>query len=156
MTGDAVGSNERWLVVLVDDDDTFLSDYGRGLQLFSVAHSRREVEIATFNDAREAMEFAGKKTGRRWLWILDSMMPFRADFSAAETRSGLLTGVSMLKRLREIQTTERAVRFVILTNYAKEEVEAALGDAGIDGVVSKLHCTPRQLAAKVDGIIMGR
>ena len=115
--------------ILLVEDDAFVRD------LYNTVLTKAGYEIEIANDGEEAVGMAGYKIYD--LILLDIMLP-------------KLTGMEVLKTLREEGSRAKSTPIYLLTNLGEENIIQEAYKLGANGYLLKAKYLPKQLVEEVD------
>ncbi|OGC47222.1 hypothetical protein A2886_01070 [candidate division WWE3 bacterium RIFCSPHIGHO2_01_FULL_42_13] len=115
--------------ILLIEDDAFIRD------LYKAVLTKAGYELETAVDGQEAIEKAAKNTYD--LILLDIMLP-------------KLTGIEVLKVLREVGSKANATPVYVLTNLGEDTIMEEANKLGANGYFLKAKYLPKQLVEEIN------
>lgn len=118
--------------ILLVEDDLYIQDiYERSLK-----HSGYDIEIAS--DGNEALKKAQHQVFD--LILLDIMLPG-------------VTGIDVLRSLRDPHSTAKDTPILLITNLGKEDIIKQAFKIGADGYLLKARLTPENVIDEIDAFL---
>ncbi len=115
--------------ILLIEDDAFIRD------LYKTVLTKAGYELEVAVDGQEAVEKAAKDTFD--LILLDIMLP-------------KLTGIEVLKVLREVGSKANATPVYVLTNLGEDTIMEEANKLGANGYFLKAKYLPKQLVEEIN------
>jgi CheY-like chemotaxis protein len=115
--------------ILIAEDDFFIRD------IYSKVFSLAGYEVTLAVDGEEALQKLKEQTFD--MILLDIMMP-------------KVTGLDVLKQLRQMPAPAKDTSVFILSNLGQENVIEEAFKIGMDGYIIKSQMTPQQIVAEIN------
>jgi CheY-like chemotaxis protein len=128
---------------MIDDEKRQMDSYRLDLEF-------RGFEVRFVSDVDEVVRMLGRGGDVPELAILDLMMPPGAAFAAADTESGLRTGIRLFEALRERWPK---LPVMILTNVTDPDVEGQFQGQPCCWFDHKEDYLPKEYSARVKGVL---